>query len=386
MKKLSFAVIGCGSLAMNSHILTLAASEKAILHTCCDISEEALKVCREEHGALHTTTDYLEAINDPEVDAIVIATTEKFRLVLIEAAAKVGKPVYCEKPLAKTLEEMYEIQKVVNESGIPFCVGHNRRNSQAMIDAHKIFRAHMESPKPCEWRWKREGADLAPVEGDGVAGMSVRINDDWYSWKNWVFDPDQAPEGAMLFEMTHFTDLCNWFMASKPVQVASISKSMFNHGVVITYENGEMATIFMTTNGTFGYPKELYEMFGNGGAVAVNHMVEVRTAGIADAPALTTYPYAGDPHPEVGTEGGFSGWMQKSRACQKDAIETGDTSKAIKTYPDKGHTAALENFIDEINGVGPQVCGVDDAVLATRVSFAALKAAKEERTVSLDEI
>ena len=45
--------------------------------------------------------------------------------------------------------------------GIPFCVGHNRRSSPAMLDAHRIFRQHMTHPKTCPWRWRREG-DLFP--------------------------------------------------------------------------------------------------------------------------------------------------------------------------------------------------------------------------------
>ncbi len=52
--------------------------------------------------------------------------------------------------------------------------------------------------------------------------MSVRINDDWYSWKAWVFDKTQAPHGAMLFEMTHFTDMCNWFLKAEPEYVTAM--------------------------------------------------------------------------------------------------------------------------------------------------------------------
>jgi predicted dehydrogenase len=54
--------------------------------------------------------------------------------------------------------------------------------------------------------------------------------------------------------------------------------------------------------------------------------------------------------------------------------------------PDKGHQHALEQFIDEICGTGPVVCGVDDAVLASRVCFAAIRSAQERRIVTLEEI
>jgi myo-inositol 2-dehydrogenase / D-chiro-inositol 1-dehydrogenase len=383
---MNFAVIGCGALAQGAHIPNIAALDKAVLHTCCDLSDEALATCRDDFGALNISKDFVATLNNPEVEAICLATTEKMRLPVIELAAKLGKPVYCEKPLAATLEEMYVIQKVVNDSGIPFCVGHNRRASPAMREGHRIFREHMTNPKPCPWRWEREGDQRHQPADDGVAAMSVRINDDWYSWKGWVFDDTHNSYGPMLFEMTHFTDLCNWFMDAEPEEVSAISCGTFNHGVIIKYATGEIATINMTANGTFGYPKELYEMMGNGGVVVVDHMLEIRTAGLEGVEDRIVFPMIKDRHPEVGTEGGLYGWLAKKRAACAEAAEAGDNTLIFTGDPDKGHFAALENFIDEIRGTGPVVCGVDDAVRATRVSFAALRSAEEKRVVRLDEV
>ncbi len=76
---INFAVIGCGMLARSQHIPNIAASRKAALHTCCDLSDEALAECRDKYGALNITKDYKAAINAPEVEAICIATTEKMR-------------------------------------------------------------------------------------------------------------------------------------------------------------------------------------------------------------------------------------------------------------------------------------------------------------------
>jgi myo-inositol 2-dehydrogenase / D-chiro-inositol 1-dehydrogenase len=383
---INFAVIGCGALARGQHIPNIAKSSKTVLHTCCDLSDEALKECQEVHGALNITKDWKATILNPEVNAICLATTEKLRLPVIQFAAKNGKPVYVEKPLATTLEEVYAIQKVVNESGIPFCVGHNRRNSPAMIDAHRIFRKQMATPEKCLWRWDREGDARPQRDDNGIASISCRINDDWYSWKSWVFDKTQAPHGPMLFEMTHFTDICNWFMDSEPTEVVAMETGMLNHAIIVKYSGGEIAMLNLCGNGTFGYPKELYEVMGNGSMVVCDHMCEVRTAGIASAPARITYPFLNDRHPQVGLQGGIAGWLEKKAAACQEAAETGDQMLQLTAEPDKGHAHAMDNFVDQILGNGPVVCGVDSSVMATRVAFAAIKSAQEGRIVKMEEV
>ena len=385
-RPLNVAVIGCGSVARNQHIPNIAESSRMMLHTCVDLDDSVLAECRDVFGARHTRKDFEGTIADPEVDMICLATTEKLRLPVIALAANARKPVYVEKPLATSLEEMREIERVVLASAIPFCVGHNRRASPAMLDAQRIFRQHMTHPLPCPWRWRREGEQLPALAGDGVPSVSVRINDDWYSWKGWVFDKTQAPHGPMLFEMTHFTDVCNWFLDDEPVEVTAVETGMLNVSVIICYRGGALATIVIGNNGSMGYCKELYEFMGNGGYLAIDHMLEVRTAGIEGAPLRTTYPMVHDRHPQIGLEGGVPGWLAKKQAACREAGRHNDPLLQFTAEPDKGHAHALERFVDQILGEGPEVCGVEAAVLATRVSFAAIRSARERRPVPLTEI
>ncbi|MCX6992615.1 MAG: Gfo/Idh/MocA family oxidoreductase [Kiritimatiellaeota bacterium] len=381
--KLNFAVIGCGMLARSQHIPNIARSAKAALHTCCDLSDAALDECRQKWGVKHTSKDFKAVIHDPEVEAICLATTQNVRLPVISEAARAGKPVYVEKPLADNMTELLQIQKIIKESGILFCVGHNRRSSPAAIEAHRIFRAHMTHPQSCPWRWEREGSARLKLKEDGVAAMNVRINDDWYSWKKWVFNNKQSSQGPLLFEFTHFYDLCNWFMAAEPAEVVAVETGMMTSAVIIRYKTGEIATIMDSANGTFGYPKELYEVMGNGGMVVLDHMLEIRTAGIADAVPRQVFPMLGDRHPNVGTEGGLYGWLAKKNTACREAVAKGDPLLQFTAEPDKGHARAIDAFVDEIRGTGPRVCGIDDAVLATKIAFAALKSSAEKRIVEV---
>lgn len=387
VKPLNFAVIGCGMLARQAHIPNLLALDEARFHTACDINGDNLREAA-AFGPEKTTTDFREAAADPTVDAIIIATTETFRIPIIEAAAQAGKPVYTEKPLADTLANALTIQKIVEESGIPFCVGHNRRSSPAMRDAREIFVRHMKSPQSLPWRFERPGWETMNVgDAAGSPVVSIRINDDWKSWKPVHLQNDlNRKVGLLLSEGTHFVDLANWFLDAAPVRVLCTGHGVLNHVIVVHYDNGGMAVITMAGTGTFAYPKELLEAIGEGGITVCDHMLEVRTAGIADAPALTRYPMLNDRHPEIGTEGGLSGWLAKKRAACEEAEQKGDPLLQFAAEPDKGHRRMLAEFIREIRGERPPVCPVAAAVLATKVCLAAAKSYLDGRMVDIAEV
>lgn len=135
----------------------------------------------------------------------------------------------------------------------------------------------------------------------------------------------------MLFEMTHFTDLCNWFLQDEPVEVMAMSGGLFNQSVSVRYRRGAMASIVMCGSGTPGYPKELYEVMGHGAIVAVDHLVEVRTAGIAGAPTRLTYPMLNDRHPAFGAEGGIAGWQAKKHVACAEAARRPDVAVHRRT-------------------------------------------------------
>ena len=118
-----------------------------------------------------------------------------------------------------------------------------------------------------------------------------------------------------------------------------------------------MPTLSLCGNGTFGYPKELYEAMGNASMVVCDHMCEVRTAGIKDAPAKIIYPFLNDRHPDVGSQGGISGWLEKKAAACQDALDKNDQALQFTAEPDKGHAYAIDRFVDEIRGFGQTVCG-----------------------------
>ena len=72
--------------------------------------------------------DDLEAVlADPAVDAVVIATPTDTHLDYIEAAARAGKPIYCEKPLDQSVDRVDRAMEALSDHPVPFMLGFNRR-------------------------------------------------------------------------------------------------------------------------------------------------------------------------------------------------------------------------------------------------------------------
>lgn len=75
-----------------------------------------------------TPSDDLAAtLADPRVDAVVIATPTDTHLEYVEACARAGKPIYCEKPLDMTLDRVDRCLEVLAAHPVPFMLGFNRR-------------------------------------------------------------------------------------------------------------------------------------------------------------------------------------------------------------------------------------------------------------------
>ena len=219
---------------------------------------------------------------------MVLATTHSLRAEFIEAAAKKGKPVYVEKPMAGTPQEIGRILRVVRESGIPFCVGHNRRSAPATHDALAILNRLRAQSQLTPWRFDRNSHLRPSMPEEAQTMVLMRINDDVLSWKPWAF-----ADGAIINEMCHFIDLANLFMGDLvPRQVYTMGSLRMNFTILIRYSDGSLATLAHSATGTLDYPKEMVEITCKGAMIAIDHMSELRVAGVEDEPFRRGLPVA----------------------------------------------------------------------------------------------
>ncbi len=78
-------------------------------------------------GVPRFTSDAMEVITDPEVDAVWICSPSQYHADQIKACAANGKHVFCEKPIATDLAETVEAINACNEAGVKLMIGLQRR-------------------------------------------------------------------------------------------------------------------------------------------------------------------------------------------------------------------------------------------------------------------
>jgi predicted dehydrogenase len=96
---------------------------------------------RRLHPAVATTNHFEQLLNDPELDAIVIATPVRFHYAMAKACLNVGKHVFIEKPMARTVAEGEELVALAESQGLVLMVGHTFLFSPAVRRLKQIVDA-----------------------------------------------------------------------------------------------------------------------------------------------------------------------------------------------------------------------------------------------------
>lgn len=123
MTPVNIAVIGCGYWGPNL-IRNFAATDKFAVAAVADLSEERLAWIKRQYPYLHTTTSYQELLDDPEIDAVAIATPLSTHYPLAKAALVNGKHVLVEKPMTATVDEAQELIELAEENGRILMIDH----------------------------------------------------------------------------------------------------------------------------------------------------------------------------------------------------------------------------------------------------------------------
>ncbi len=118
MSTLNFAIVGCGGVTLQNHLPGLALCQDVKVTALCDANPATLEAARQQTGAVVASTSWEEIVRRDDVHAVIIATPNLFHPPIAIAAARQGKHVLCEKPLALNYADAKAMAEAADQAGV----------------------------------------------------------------------------------------------------------------------------------------------------------------------------------------------------------------------------------------------------------------------------
>lgn len=266
MGDLKFGIVGTGRIGKlhvsNINKLVEGATVIAAADVYIEHAEEELKA----NGVKYIYKDYKELLANPEVEAVIVASSTDTHAEISIAAAKAGKDVFCEKPIDKDLAKIKEVLAVVKETGVKFQTGFNRRFDH-------------------NFRRVREFVENGKIGDPHIIRVTSR-------------DPAPPPveyvkvSGGIFFDMMiHDFDMVRYLSGSEVVEVNAVGTCLVDPGigecgdvdtaiVTLKFANGAIGSIDNSRQAVYGYDQRV-EVFGSKGVAKAENdkpsTVEVMT-------------------------------------------------------------------------------------------------------------
>ena len=196
-----FGVIGLGVWG-ERHVMTYCQHPQAELVAICDMNEDRLNAIGQKHGVAQRFTDYREMLARDDIDAVSIVTPDFAHVDIVEEAARQGKHVLVEKPLATTIEDCERIRRAIEGRPIKFMVDFHNRWSPAVVDMkERLDRGELGEARMIYYRLSDNIS--VPTEMLSWAGRST------VSW----------------FLASHCVDTMRWLLNDEVRKVYTVSRS-----------------------------------------------------------------------------------------------------------------------------------------------------------------
>jgi inositol 2-dehydrogenase len=259
MKKIGIGVLGVGEMGKR-HAENLRHSVPgAELVAIADVAAARVKQVADELEVAKSFGNLEAMLECKEVRAVLIATPDKFHAQGVMQAAKAGKDILCEKPVALTLADAYAALDAVNKAGVRLQIGFMRRYDPAHATAMKRIEAG-EIGTPLIFKSVGRDKDEPPL-----AAYQSGLN------------------GMIFYNSTiHDFDLARWLMRDEVAEVHSyttvaIRPEVARYGDVVAgsvnlqYQNGGIGNIESYVQAVYAYDVRT-EILGSKGAIFVGSL------------------------------------------------------------------------------------------------------------------
>ena len=139
MKQINWGFIGCGEVTERKSGPAFNLVEGSRVVAVMSRSSEKASSYAQRHNIPRWHTDAQSLINDPEVNAVYIATPPSSHATYAIMAMKAGKPVYVEKPLAASYLDCQRVMRISRETGVPCFVAYYRRKLPYFNKVHELL-------------------------------------------------------------------------------------------------------------------------------------------------------------------------------------------------------------------------------------------------------
>lgn len=166
--------------------------KQAELVALCDPNQQALQEAARELDVKLTFTDYRDACASPEIDAVIIVTPTFLHCRIACEAARRGKHIFLEKPMAITVAECQEIMDAVEHAGVKLQIGFMRRFDEGFMRAREILHSG-QLGRPMVIKSTGRGPGLPPPWIYDIAksnGILAEVNSHDFDSIRWLIGSD----------------------------------------------------------------------------------------------------------------------------------------------------------------------------------------------------
>jgi len=200
-RKVRVGIIGCGGIANNKHMPSLAKVPQVEMVAFCDILIEKAEAAAKKFGTADAKVyaDYKELLKDESIEVVHVLTPNREHAQISIDALYAGKHVMCEKPMAKTAEEAKRMCEAAKATGKLLTIGYQHRQKAGAKYAKEVI----------------ENGDLGEIYYANCLAIRRRGTPNWG-----VFLDEEAQGGGPIIDIaTHSLDLTLYLMDNYEPQV-----------------------------------------------------------------------------------------------------------------------------------------------------------------------
>ena len=342
MDKIRIGLIGLGSVA-NAHLAAIRRLDTVRLVSVCDVRDVQVKQVASDFSA-QPYTDFRDLLDVRGVDIVLVLTPASTHRVIVEAAAKTGAHVFCEKPLAVTVSDAQAMITACATAGVKLFYGSCYRYLPAVRKARELIVAGTIG--------RIQLMTEQVIGGNGIEG---------YHPLGPIHYPIGGPGGSGISLMDHgihLIDIFSWFAGSAPVRAMGNVQISGNPAqtefLVMSFPCGATGhLLYNAATYSAGLPNE--GMFSGGEGWMADDSIAPAGGWVNDPGSIAIY--------------GTTGALRVFHYTNALYINTGDGPKQVELggRPSLGHfVTQLEDCVSAITeNRAPSVTGADGLLALT---------------------